>query len=306
MKIVVVFCLIVLIGIMGIGLFLFNIALGRQTSKEIVFKNKKTFKNKRSESPVWSDDFRKMCCVSDDGIFLSGYVKVNSEKYPWLIFVHGYSGNVSNMIPYIEHYVEKDYNILAIELRGHGQSGGKYYGLSYLDSMDINSWVRTLRNKGFMSEIVLFGISIGGASSLRAASNNCQEISAVISDSAPSNIKTIFSRLVLHKFGILGNVLIIITDFWLKILAGYSFNDTNVINEIKKLKVPTLLIHGIDDGFVPSSMMDDIYDSIEGRKDKLLIAGADHTKAVYIEPDLYWNKVDEFLCKYLHKKLTML
>lgn len=298
MKIVLLICLVIFIVLMSLGYFLFSVALKRQTSKKIVFNNKQKIET-TNDVPTWKDSFEKTSCVSNDGITLSEYARKVDRKNPWIIFVHGYSGNLSNMIPYINRFVDKNYNILAFDLRGHGESEGKYYGLSYLDACDINSWVGEIRKKGYASKIVLFGISMGGASSLRAASNNCQEISAVISDSAPSSIKNVFSRLVLHKFGILGKVLILITDFWMKILVGYSFNDTDIIDEIKKLKVPILLIHGINDGFVPVSMMADIYNSIEGEKDKLLISGADHTKSVYIEPDLYWNKVDEFLYKYL-------
>ena len=264
----------------------------------MVFSNKQKT-GSTNTAPVWTDSFEKISCVSYDGITLSGYARKDDRKNPWNIFVHGYSGNLSNMISYINHFVGKNYNILAIDLRGHGGSEGKYYGLGYLDACDINSWVEEIRKKGYASKIVLFGISMGGASALRTAAKYNNDISAVISDSAPSNMKTVFLSILKHNFGILAKPLIVIADFWLRLMVKFSLADTDLIKDIKNMNVPALIIHGCDDGFVPVSMANYIFDCIGENKEKLLVEKADHTKSVHIATDLYWERVDGFLSIYL-------
>lgn len=284
--------------LMSFGYFLFSVALKRQTSKNLVFNNKH-----KTEStitvPTWTDSFEKTTCISYDGITLSGYIRKNYQENPWIVFVHGYAGNLSNMIPYINHFVDKNYNILAVDLRGHGESEGKYYGLSYLDAYDINSWVEEIKNKWDASKVVLFGISMGGASCLRTAAKYNNDISAVISDSAPSNMKKVFLRILKHNFGILAKPLMLTVEVWLKMIAKFSFADTGLIKDIKNMCVPTLIVHGCDDGFVPVSMASDIFDCIGKYKEKLLIKKADHTKSVMVAPELYWERVDKFLSTYL-------
>ena len=298
MKIVLLICLGLFIILMSLGYHLFSIALKRQTSKKLVFTNKQKTQSVKVV-PAWTHSFEKTSCVSCDGITLSGYARKKDQTNPWIIFVHGYSGNLTNMIPYINHFADKDYNILAIDLRGHGGSEGKYYGLSYHDACDINSWVEQIRKTEYASKIVLFGISMGGASVLRAAAKYNNDISMVISDSAPSDMKTVFSRMLRHNFGILEKPLILIVGFWLRLIVNFSFADTDLIKDIKNMSVPTLIIHGCDDGFVPVSMANDIFDCIDKKKEKLLVKKADHTKSVHVAPDLYWERVDGFLSTYL-------
>lgn len=48
---------------------------------------------------------------------------------------------------YMDHLVKLGYNILVVDLRGHGRSEGKYYGLGYLDQFDIAEWIDYATNK---------------------------------------------------------------------------------------------------------------------------------------------------------------
>lgn len=77
--------------------------------------------------------------------------------------------------------------------------------------------------------------------------------------------------------------------------AGYTFKEASAIEQIKKSKLPTLFIHGDSDKFVPSSMVDELYNAAKCKKQKLVIKGAEHAKSATRDPDLYWKTVKEFL-----------
>ena len=67
------------------------------------------------------------------------------------------------------------------------------------------------------------------------------------------------------------------------------------IDAVKRSVTPTVFLHGTADAFVPFSMMDRLYDACAAPKARQPIEGADHARAVYTDPGLYWRTVDGFL-----------
>ena len=51
----------------------------------------------------------------------------------------------------------------------------------------------------------------------------------------------------------------------------------------KKASVAILFIHGDNDDFVPEYMCEQLYESANCKKDKLIIHGAGHTQVLFIE-----------------------
>jgi fermentation-respiration switch protein FrsA (DUF1100 family) len=66
---------------------------------------------------------------------------------------------------------------------------------------------------------------------------------------------------------------------------------------VSRITSPTLFIHGQEDGFVPVSMVTKLHAECVAPKRILIIADADHTKAVHVNPELYWSTVGSFLVK---------
>ena len=64
------------------------------------------------------------------------------------------------------------------------------------------------------------------------------------------------------------------------------------------IQTPTLFIHGVEDDFVPSSMMGKLYQAAKCPKSFLWMPDAGHANAVGTNPRLYWTAVDTFLQEY--------
>src|SRR5215831_19328312 len=54
-----------------------------------------------------------------------------------IILAHGSSSNKSGMLPRAAFLISNDYNVLDLDLRGHGESQGNYMTPGYLESLDI-------------------------------------------------------------------------------------------------------------------------------------------------------------------------
>ena len=63
-------------------------------------------------------------------------------------------------------------------------------------------------------------------------------------------------------------------------------------------RFPCCLSTATQDTFVPYDMLDQNYDACASKvKQKLTIHGATHAKSAQVDPELYWNTVDDFLDK---------
>ena len=59
------------------------------------------------------------------------------------------------------------FNVLMADNRAHGDSGGRYVGMGWLDHVDYLRWISPLVGTvGPDARIVLHGISMGGATAL--------------------------------------------------------------------------------------------------------------------------------------------
>lgn len=282
----------------------FSIMIKSQTSKDAVFSGRSSEKEETSqggESAVnrIKNRFAEVTTESFDNHVLNAYQsdsQINSHE--WVVCVHGYGGSPGNMTVYAEHFIKMDMNVLLPELRGHGKSKIKYYGLSYLDGRDVNQWIRWILKKDDKARIVLFGISIGGASVAMASEFECNEsVKCIITDSAPSSVykqmQRVYSWMVrLPRFPIFS-----LTEVAIRLFAGFKLSDATLIPNISNIQKPWLIIHGKEDGFVKADMANELFEAATCEKEILLVDKADHVKSVEVNQVLYWNKVDEFIKK---------
>ena len=268
------------------------------SGKEVVFgKSHKEHKteNEKKLDFLWIEQVQQPTIKSRDGYNLSAYEVFQSPSSEWFICIHGYSGNATNMVMYMDHLVKLGYNILAVDLRGHGRSEGKYHGLGYLDQFDIAEWIDYATNKSQCDRVNLFGISMGGATALMAAAYAPNRVSKIITDSAPADFVSMFTRILSGKLRVLTPLVISTVSLYNRIFAGYWLSDASAASVVSKITAPVLFIHGQADGFVPVSMVGKLYDECTAPKSRLIIENADHTKAAQVDPELYWCTVESFL-----------
>lgn len=296
MQLLLILGIVCAISVGIISWIVFVIGIRASSDKEIVFGKGKTGRQVPSFYD-WQDRIREVQILTDSGDKLFGYEYRNSVDTHWVICIHGYNGRASNMAPYMDHFIRQGANVLAVDLRGHGRSGGKYYGLGVLDRDDILKWVQYLKRVSPGSKVILFGISMGGAAALMAGA--CVEcgVSGVISDSAPSDFVSMFRRILGGKLKLLTVPVISLVSVYTRVLAGYWLQSASALDSIQRISVPVLLIHGAEDGFVPPVSMDILYDACRALKEKYLCPNADHTKAFRENPDYYWEIVERFLQK---------
>lgn len=243
----------------------------------------------------WLSCVEEISIEAQDGISLCGYfVKQNSDA-PWVVLVHGYKGSASRMAKYFDHLYCNGYNVLAVDLRGHGNSGGPWIGLGFLDKDDIHCWVEWIKKTENRPTIILYGTSMGGAASLIYGGCNGESISGIISDCAPSDMSQVICRVLSHRLGWLHKIIYPLLSKFTQLFAGFPLSGAAAIQYAGKVSVPVLFIHGREDGFVPSYMAEALFQAVNAEKHIVIIDEADHMQSVVVAPRKYWASVDAFL-----------
>ena len=284
------------------GYIVFSIAIKSKSNKSIVFgEHKELAKIEREYN--WISNVTERTVLSADDLSLHCYEYINNDNGNFCILIHGYGGQASNMVDQMDHFIDLGYNVVAVDLRGHGKSEGKYYGLGYLDKDDIAIWIKEIKENYHCYNIVIYGISMGGATAIMTGGLGIENVSAIISDSAPSDFASMFSRILKYKVGtFFGWFIIKSLVLFVKCFAGYSLRDASSINSMPLITVPVLLIHGSKDGFVPPVMMEMLYNCCTSKKTKLTVDEADHTQSSRTDPIKYWDTIKRFLYDVCEKR----
>ena len=119
-----------------------------------------------------------------------------------------------------------------------------------------------------------------------------------IEDCGYTSVWDEFSLQLKDVFGLPSFPLLDVANLVCNVRAGYDFHKASSMEQLEHATVPMLFIHGDQDTFVPYSMLDQNYDTCASKvKQKLTIHGATHAKSAQVDPELYWNTVDNFLDK---------
>lgn len=142
-------------------------------SNENILKTSLTLK---SNTVCQDENIDKKYCVEK----LNARVYVVDENSDnWAVLVHGYMMSGSLIYSALGNmYIEQGYNVIAPDLRGFGGSDGSV-AMGYLESLDVYDWIKDL-NANWKdrygvtkapNNIVVHGVSLGGATTLQLATN---------------------------------------------------------------------------------------------------------------------------------------
>ena len=236
--------------------------------------------------------------MSEDGLRLHATFFPNQDSKKIALCLHGYtSQGMSDYIGLSGYYLKHGFAMFLPDARAHGQSEGEYVGFGCLDRKDALQWINWLTARCTEQvQILLHGISMGAATVLMTTGLTLPpQVKGVISDCAFTSPKEVFSHVLHSMYHLPAFPMIQISDHVNRKKAGYGLDECNAAREVKKAKVPALLIHGSADTFVPCRMCDQIYDNYAAEKKKLIVEGAAHAESYYKDRDAYEKAMDEFI-----------
>ena len=218
------------------------------------------------------------------------------------MIAHGFGDDKSRMGAYAGMFHEMGYNILVPDDRGAGDSQGNYIRFGWPDRLDYLKWIKqVIRKNGSNSQIVMFGVSMGGATTMMVSGEKTpKQVKAFIEDCGYTSVYDEISYQAKQMYNLPTLPLVPAVSAITKVRAGYGFKQASALKQVKKNKKPMLFIHGTNDKFVPTRMVYPLYKADNGPKKLVLFKGAAHAKSYQSNPKKYEKTVSDFLADYFN------
>ena len=250
----------------------------------------------------------RVSIVSRDGLKLVGRFypnpageSVQKASNKTILIVHGYRSSgeydLSCGCPY---FWEKGFNLLIIDGRGHGESEGEYITFGQLERYDVVEWCKYLTYRfGQSHKIILDGMSMGCTIVLLATAEPDlpANVCAVIADCGFVSPYGEFRHVLPNMLHLPVFPTLYIASFICRLRASFTTKNVSTLDAVKKIKIPVLFVHGLDDKYVPPSNTKQNYDACTAPKDVLFVEGAGHGMSFLYAEDAYKAKVDSLFAK---------
>jgi len=238
---------------------------------------------------------------SKNGISLVGHYHHTKDGAPVDLCFHGYKGTAfRDFSGGARLLISLGHNVLLVDQRGQGESGGKYMAFGILERHDCLSWIEWALDKfGSGIPICLYGISMGAATVLMASGLPLPEnVKGIVADCPYSSPKDIIET-VAKYMGYPAHSAYMAVRAGGLLYGGFDLEEITAAEAVKKTKVPILLIHGEADGLVPCDMSRPIYEANPRLVQRETFPNAQHGFSFMVDPDRYKKLVTDFLTRIL-------
>ncbi len=257
---------------------------------------------------IWFKHVKKqqwtMESATDNYRLVADYIPAAKPTTKNVVIAHGFMGNKEKMGEYAALFHQMGYNVLMPDARAHGQSQGKYIGYGWPERYDIRKWTNKLiRHNGNNSQIVIFGVSMGGATTMMTSGIKLpSQVKALVEDCGYTSLNDELNYEAGNLYGIpkfLRVPLISTMSLINRTQNGFFIRDASSIDMLHHNHRPTLFIHGANDNFVPTKMVYRNYQATKGKKELWVVPGAGYAKSYATHPVQYQRHLAEFLNQYI-------
>ena len=235
--------------------------------------------------------------TSFDGLRLRGRYYHLRDGAPVQIQLHGYRGAaVRDFCGGFRLARELGQNVLAVDERAQGRSGGLTITFGAKEKYDCLSWIDYVNQRfGDATPIYLAGVSMGAAAVLMAAGLELTaNVRAVIADSPYTSAREIIGKVIREDLHLPARALMPFVELAARVFGRFSLAGADALGAVRAARVPVLLIHGEDDRFVPCGMSRELYAACGGAKRLFTVPGAGHGLSYIADPEGYALAVRDF------------
>ncbi len=240
------------------------------------------FYPRKDFTPCPKNAFDLFVPVGDD-VSISCRFYTGHPEWPWILFFHGNGEVVSDYDEIAAFYHQKQMNLVVADYRGYGASTGTPTLTNLVKDTHVifHEVAEELSRRNLRKDLWVMGRSLGSMAALELASQHQEEMKGLIIESGfPSVVRIMF------RLGMPARVM------------GRERIDRECLERIKKIFLPTLIIHGEQDSLVPIENAKAIYQHLGAReKELLIIPSATHNDIMLVGFKDYFNALQRFIEK---------
>lgn len=248
-------------------------------------------------NPFIRQDFTEVSFYTSDRVKLyANLYRPGKQSQDLVVMLNGFGASKEQLKKdRLAREISSIYDVLALDFRGHGKSGGAFTGTN-AEAEDVEAAIKYAGRQGY-ERVILIGFSMGGTVALKSAALYKDEVSGVITISAPFYIdyddpNNLIQRLTgvavesaPFTMGNLSGLRVIPLDF-----AG----DLDLRDQIGAVTQPMLIIHGNQDWLIP---VDDAYaiSQLSASESKKLVILPESFHSEFVHDETYTEIIQEIL-----------
>lgn len=242
--------------------------------------------------------FESVIITSFDGLTLYGRYYHVLDGAPLDLGFHGYRGtSVRDLCGCVNTIKQGKRNVLLVEQRANGRSGGKAITFGIKERYDCLLWIDYAVNRfGKDVRIFLRGVSMGGATVLMATGLNLpKNVYGVLADCPYSSPVEIIKK-VLNDRKLPVWFFYPIISLGTRLFGRFNLKEITAESAVKNSNTPIIIMHGESDKFVPSYMSLPVKNARKNVEYNLF-ANAGHALCYIEDQERYEDLVKEFVDK---------
>ncbi len=215
-----------------------------------------------------------------------------------VVIVHGLGDRKESYLDHAEHMRRRNYDVLLMDLRGHGQSGGKQMTMGFREAEDIHAAILWCVEQNLQRPFVIWGVSFGATSTLLAAEGKAEIYDGLIVESPYNTLRETAAHhgWLMYKLPYYPIVPLVLKIFSMR--TGVNPEAIDAYRACKQLSgIPVLFVAGGGDPRMPPEHVKKLYECKQGEKDFLIIPEANHGQLFGTDTELYLQSVDGLLQK---------
>jgi pimeloyl-ACP methyl ester carboxylesterase len=226
--------------------------------------------------------FEDVAFQASDGVTLKGWWVPASEPKGTVVLIHGLNRSRIEMVKKAPFLHGNGWNALLFDLRHHGESAGAASSFGVKEKDDAKAAVALARTKS-PGPIVVWGVSLGGATATLAAAED-PAIAGLVCDSSYRSLRdTVGHHLVLFRgfrwwgrlvppWPVAGEAV-----YWMGRRGGFDPDQADVLAAAHKLGTrPALFVCNSDDRRMPKEIAFELRDAVGPQAQVLVVPGTSH------------------------------
>ena len=197
-----------------------------------------------------------------------------------IVLLHGVRTDKRSLIGVGEALADAGYRAVLVDLRGHGESSGRFLTYGEVEAKDVSSVLDALEARGTrLGCIGAYGFSYGGSVAVELGARD-PRIGTVVAVAPFSTVRGVLAD-YRHKY--LPSPLSSLPDTWFQgalddaaVLADFDPDRSAPLVAAAQSSANLLLIHGTNDTQVPPRHSQALFDAARGNARLLTLPGADH------------------------------
>jgi alpha-beta hydrolase superfamily lysophospholipase len=245
----------------------------------------------------------EISATAEDGNVVPGtYFDMGSDKC--VILVHGAGGDRVSTYPLAQQYLERGYDVIAFDDRGHGLNPDEKVTFGVHEALDVKALVKYARNDLGNSEVIVHGQSMGAQVTAVYASNVTpgaeDAADAVICDSPVPGMEYMIRSVIadddpVEMESFVTSYFIETGKLYSKLFYHVNWDDGDTIKVVANDQLPTLIFVSEKDTVCLPEMVEKVYENVGSQVKSIAYVNSAHIEGVIDDPAGYMEYVDNFL-----------